>query len=69
MWSMWNAPSDRDYYGTDDEPDEPEFCSNCGARWDQACEQNCCLVTEEDLDEFAALGWEGFGDPAVPRVA
>jgi hypothetical protein len=29
MWSMWNAPSDRDYYhalGLDFDVDEPEIC-------------------------------------------
>ena len=44
MWSMWNAPSDRDYYdpyGRDEEGDEPEGCVHCGARWDQACEEWC----------------------------
>lgn len=33
MWSMWNAPSDRDYYEqfAYDEPDNPEReCSDCG---------------------------------------
>ena len=45
MWSIWNAPSDRDYYGcsgSDDQDDEPEYCFHCGARWDQACEEWCC---------------------------
>jgi hypothetical protein len=69
MWSMWNAPSDRDYYGTGDEPDELEFCPNCGARCDEACEQNCSLVTEEDLEDFAASSWEGIRNPEVPKVA
>jgi len=46
MWSMWNAPSDRDYYypyGWDEayEDDEPDCCSHCGARWDQSCEEWC----------------------------
>jgi hypothetical protein len=45
MWSIWNAPSDRDYYeqfGWDgEEADEPEYCGHCGARWDQACEEWC----------------------------
>lgn len=45
MWSMWNAPSDRDYYNAygwdeDDRP-EPEHCSHCGAGGDQACEEWC----------------------------
>lgn len=45
MWSIWNAPSDRDYYdcyGDGDQDDEPEYCGHCGARWDQACEEWCC---------------------------
>jgi hypothetical protein len=44
MWSMWNAPSDRDYYdpcGRDDEDDQPEYCCHCGAGGDQACEEWC----------------------------
>ena len=46
MWSMWNAPSDRDYYdqlGVDCDQDEPEICEDCGARWDRgvACEEWC----------------------------
>ena len=44
MWSMWNAPSDRDYYdplGLDCDEDEPEICEDCGARWNQACEDWC----------------------------
>jgi hypothetical protein len=45
MWSIWNAPSDRDYYdpyGSDEKHEEPEYCYHCGARWDQACEEWCC---------------------------
>ena len=33
MWSMWNVPSDRDYYdplGVDCDQDEPEICEGCG---------------------------------------
>ena len=46
MWSMWNAPSDRDYYdalGLDCDFDEPEICGDCRARWDlgEACEDWC----------------------------
>ena len=67
MWSMWNAPSDRDYYdplGLDD-VDEPEICEDCGARWDRACEEWCetnrpasepvpvsCLAVEEHVGDF-----------------
>ncbi len=68
-WSMWNAPSDLDYYGTGDEREESEYCPNCGARWNQSCEQNCSLLTEEDLEEFAASGWEGIDFPEVAKVA
>jgi hypothetical protein len=46
MWSMWNAPSDRDCYdplGLDCDQDEPEICGDCSARWDrgEACEDLC----------------------------
>ena len=46
MWSMWNAPSDRDYYdalGLDCDVDEPEICGDCRARWDlgEGCEEWC----------------------------
>ena len=46
MWSMRNAPSDRDYYdslGADRDEDEPEICGDCSARWDlgEACEEWC----------------------------
>jgi len=46
MWSMWNAPSDRDYYdplGLDCDEDEAEICVDCSARWDrgEACEDWC----------------------------
>ena len=52
MWSMWNAPSDRDYYdslGADCDEDEPEICEDCGARWDQeeACEEWCATNRAE----------------------
>ena len=46
MWSMWNAPSDRDYYDSldaDRDEDEAEICGDCSARWDlgEACEDWC----------------------------
>ena len=46
MSSMWNAPSDSDYYepfGAYCGEDEPEICGDCGARWDlgEACEDRC----------------------------
>ena len=52
MWSMWNAPSDRDYYdqlGVDCDQDEPEICEDCGARWDrgEACEEWCATNRAE----------------------
>jgi len=59
MWSMWNAPSDRDYYdplGVDCDEDEPEICEDCCARWDRGeacwCETNrpvpvTCLAVED----------------------
>ena len=46
MLSIWNAPSDRDYYDQfriDELEEDPEYCVHCGARWwDQACEEWCC---------------------------
>ena len=64
MWSMWNAPSDRDYYdpyGWDEgeEQDTPERCGHCGARWDQACEEWC--DSNASASEFAA------SEDAVPE--
>jgi hypothetical protein len=52
MWSMWNAPSDCDYYdslGVDCDQDEPKICEDCGARWDrgEACEQWCATNRAE----------------------
>lgn len=46
MWSMWDAPSDRDYYEQFNPypPDEDdERCIDCGARWDkgEVCEPGC----------------------------
>jgi hypothetical protein len=44
MWSMWNAPSDRDYYdpqGMSDEREEENYCHCCGARDSQICEPWC----------------------------
>lgn len=56
MWSIWNAPSDRDYYdqfcGLEPEP-EDDRCVDCGAHEEQACEFDCLtrrLATEEDID-------------------
>lgn len=40
MYSMWDAPSDRDYYGCEDEPTE-EICFYCQANESQAHEQWC----------------------------
>ena len=52
MWSMWNAPSDRDYYesfGAYCDEDEWEICVDCGARWDrgEACEKWCATNRAE----------------------
>jgi|AGTN01.2.fsa_nt_gi hypothetical protein len=49
MYSMWNAPSDRDYYASFDagggypDADDVEICLCCEARWDSgaACEEWC----------------------------
>jgi hypothetical protein len=52
MWSMWNAPSDRDYYNwwsADCDEDEPDICGGCGARWDlgETCEEWCATNRAE----------------------
>ena len=52
MWSLWNAPSDRDYYdslGADWDEDEAEICEDCCARWDrgEACEEWCATNRAE----------------------
>ena len=43
MYSMWDAPSDRDYLDQFNPPEmeEPEPPCLCGAGADQACEQWC----------------------------
>ena len=44
MLSIWDAPSDRDYYdqfGPGESDEEPEYCADCGARSDKACEEWC----------------------------
>jgi hypothetical protein len=47
MWSIWNAPSDRDYYDqfgpNEPDPEPADKCSECGANFDkgQACEEEC----------------------------
>lgn len=60
MWSMWDAPSDRDYYDQfnlhPEEEEEPN-CWDCGARWDQVCGE-CCpsrLPAAEPAPNFAAI--------------
>lgn len=50
-WSMWNAPSDRDYYGHVGEPEPEELCFSCGAGELQACEESC--ATNRPADEPA----------------
>jgi hypothetical protein len=62
---MWNAPSDRDYYDPygwekDDQP-EPEHCWDCGARWDQACEEWC--HTNAPASEPAPMAYR---EPELP---
>ena len=43
MWSMWNAPSDLDYYGqfAEQGDEEDQDICGCGARDWQACEEDC----------------------------
>ena len=49
MLSIWDAPSDRDYYdqfGAGEPDDELEsYCGDCGARSNQACEEWCSANT------------------------
>ena len=79
MWSMWNAPSDRDYYepmGLDCDEDEPEICGDCSARWDrgEACEDWC--ETNRPVPEPVAVSCleqkvtflEEAGTNEVPRL-
>lgn len=40
MQSIWDAPSDRDYYGCEDSETE-EICIHCAANESQAHEQWC----------------------------
>lgn len=59
MYSMWSAPSDRDYCVSLDagseypNADDTEICRCCGARWDsgEACEEWC--VTNQAALELA----------------
>jgi len=60
MWSMWDAPSDRDYYGQWEPPEEPERCLDCGAREDQACEEWCS--SSRPASEPAEAEAECYGD-------
>lgn len=41
MWSMWDAPSDRDYYGDCEPPEQMERCYSCGADDLHPCEEWC----------------------------
>ncbi len=52
MRSMWNAPSDRDYYG-DGEPEPEERCLDCGAGELEACEPWC--ETNRPAEEAAPV--------------
>ena len=82
MWSMWNAPSDRDYYdslGADCDEDEPDICGGCGARWDlgEACEE-CCATNRAEpepvsvirlaVEEQEVNSFEEAGINEVPRL-
>jgi hypothetical protein len=49
MYSMWNAPSDRDYYEQYAEPEAEERCFDCGAGELQACEERC--MTNQSAEE------------------
>ena len=43
MWSIWNAPSDRDYYDQfGPPPDEPELCHDCGAAVEEQPHEPWC---------------------------
>ena len=82
MWSMWNAPSDRDYYdslGADCDEDEPDICGDCGARWDrgEACEDWCATnraepepvpVSRLAVEEQQVNFFEEAGINEVPRL-
>ncbi len=58
-YSMWNAPSDRDYYGDDlyDEQDSGDRCIICGHEHEDRCEfcRQCPSMCECEakLDELA----------------
>ena len=66
MWSIRNAPSDRDYYesfGAYCDEDETEICGDSSARWDrgEACEDWCetnrpvpepVAVSEQEVNLF-----------------
>ena len=70
MLSIWDAPSDRDYYdqfGPGEADEEREFyCDHCGARWDQACEQWCITNAPASepapTDGGASSAWPLEGD-------
>jgi hypothetical protein len=82
MWSMWNAPSDRDYYGSlgaDRDEDEPDICGDCGARLDrgEACEDWCATnraepepvpVSRLAVEEQQVNFFEEAGINEVPRL-
>ena len=56
MYSMWTAPSDRDYYdphGLDEQPDDDEPPCSCGAQYGEACEEWCDtrLPAEQSAEE------------------
>ncbi len=58
MWSMWNAPSDRDYYDQFKCYDEiimadwdEDRCMSCGSGLDTACEEWCSTRDSAELSE------------------
>jgi len=59
MWSMWNAPSDRDYY--EQFRAEEERCMGCGARPGEACEEGCDSRRLASLREVEAIANDGVG--------
>jgi hypothetical protein len=55
VWSMWNAPSDRDYYEQFNPISDEEENENMeGWKQDAVAEVNCLVKIEEELDQLAA---------------
>lgn len=62
MYSMWNAPSDLDYYGQfnpdppedeDPEPEDPEIPEELQAQWDAADEADRRYTMEAEAGDDA----------------